>query len=668
MEKLTPQEWQQTEARVDEAETQQRAADKASQDLYRETGLPKISPEPTDRYPEVVQARNTLPNEEVVNSSSSPRQVKKALEREEAFGQLAEATLGPDDSPERALVGWRKRNMIAAMRRQAMLEELRQDLLNEESAYLRKIKGQPTGSELDALEEIRQELAGLDQEQEQLLKSTPEAYYGLHLNELKEYKGQLEQGKLVETDYVKERAEDIVVHLHAGKPVMIYGHLGTGKTELAMHIAREYIGKEALVVSGSKHTSLAELYGHQVLAIDRIDPQELDGFIGNVERKFNEWEEQNPQAPEEDKSRSHDRILQTYLAGLKGGTISEFFLGPIYRAMQEGRPVIIDEVNAIPHEVLISLNHILTRKVGDRINVQQDSGMEVEVGEGFGVMMTGNLNQGQERYIDRQDMDPALLSRLYKVEYDYLPQKTEGRLEDEAGKENELFHLLIAEVMDKNGNIEGPKDSVKKLWNLAKAARLTQDVFAGRAIQSAYYFKEAGGRAARYVLKESVLSLRALNHVMTQWQQEGYRNELDYYLWKEFVSQSTIASDRAYLYQLLKDQFGFFQSPGWDQNPNYGSGGMVESFNVVPPQNQAPEKEFIGPRKTVDVAFGNGPERTDWPEQAAIGTESSMELTEKLAQLEEWKTNFEQEIKNLETQVEETCQLEGAPGAGQANA
>jgi len=300
--------------------------------------------------------------------------------------------------------------------------------------------------------------------------------------------------------------------------------------------------------------------------------------------------------------------------------------------------------------------------------VQQDSGMEVEVGEGFGVMMTGNLNQGQERYIDRQDMDPALLSRLYKVEYDYLPQKTEGRLEDEAGKENELFHLLIAEVMDKNGNIEGPKDSVKKLWNLAKAARLTQDVFAGRAIQSAYYFKEAGGRAARYVLKESVLSLRALNHVMTQWQQEGYRNELDYYLWKEFVSQSTIASDRAYLYQLLKDQFGFFQSPGWDQNPNYGSGGMVESFNVVPPQNQAPEKEFIGPRKTVDVAFGNGPERTDWPEQAAIGTESSMELTEKLAQLEEWKTNFEQEIKNLETQVEETCQLEGAPGAGQANA
>ena len=87
--------------------------------------------------------------------------------------------------------------------------------------------------------------------------------------------------------------------------------------------------------------------------------------------------------------------------------------------MDDGRPVIIDEVNAIPHELLISMNHVLTRKVGDEVNVQQNSGSAITIKDGYGVMMTGNLNQGDERYVDRQDMDPAFLSRVYKIEYDY---------------------------------------------------------------------------------------------------------------------------------------------------------------------------------------------------------------------------------------------------------
>jgi MoxR-like ATPase len=136
------------------------------------------------------------------------------------------------------------------------------------------------------------------------------------------------------------------------------------------------------------------------LAIDKINKDELDSFVKQVEQKFEEWIKENPKAKEDEKNRAHDRILQTYLAQFKGGTISDFFMGPIYCAMAEGRPVIIDEVNAIPHEVLISLNHILTRKVGDKINVQQNTGTQVEVKEGFGVMMTGNLNQGQEKYIE----------------------------------------------------------------------------------------------------------------------------------------------------------------------------------------------------------------------------------------------------------------------------
>src|SRR3989338_8643126 len=274
-----------------------------------------------------------------------------------------------------------------------------------------------------------------------LVQSSPEAFYGLRLKELEGYKKELKHGRIVETPYVQNKAEDIVAHLQANRPVLVYGHFGSGKTELAMHVARKYLKKDALVISGAKHMSLAELYGHQVLSLDKIDTAELDTFTKEVEAKYNAWVDEHKDANEAEKNRAHDRILQTYLTQLKTGTISKYFLGPIYRAAKEKRPIIIDEVNAIPHELLISLNFFLTRKPGDKMNVQQDSGEVVEVPEeGINVIMTGNLNQGQEQYVGRQDMDTAFLSPLYKLEYDYLPQKTEGSLEDEASKENELFH------------------------------------------------------------------------------------------------------------------------------------------------------------------------------------------------------------------------------------
>ncbi len=345
--------------------------------------------------------------------------------------------------------------------------------------------------------------------------------------------------------------------------------------------------------------------------------------------------------------------------------------------MEEGRIVIIDEVNAIPHEVLISLNHLLTRKVGDKINIQQDSGREIEIQEGFGIIMTGNLNQGQEKYIDRQDMDPAFLSRLHKIEYDYLPQNTEGTLEDEASKENEQFQLLLVSLMDKDGNLEIPEDSLKKLWNLAKSARIIQDVFAGKELGGAYYFKEAGGRATRYLLKESVLSLRGLENIISQWKAEGFAKELDYYVYNNFIKEGTVASDRAYLYQLMKDQFGFFQTKvkdfdndggeiekdSWPQNPSYGSGGVVNSFDVTTPKNPAEKRKFFTPRQVVEFAFGKAPERTQWPqtkENPEFEDEPEDPINPEILKLEEFMKNLKKERLEILGSINEVCELEKA--------
>ncbi len=608
--------WGAIEKNVNEAEEKKHQEQNASQVLFAETGLQR-------------EERTEKDRQEILEKANRKRVTEKALERENFFNQEAEKILGQADSPERVLVGFRMENLAKALRYEKALETKRQVLLNEEVEVLKSSNNAPRGEELEALDEIREELKKNQQLREDLLVLNPEAYFGLNLKKLKESKKEFSEGRIVETDYVKEKMEDIELHLRADKPILIYGHLGSGKSELAMHAAKKYSKKPALIISGSKNISQAEFYGHQVLTVDENS----------------------------------------------GSTVSDFYLGPIYQAMEEGRVVIIDEVNAIPHEVLISLNHLLTRKVGDKINIQQDSGREIEIQEGFGIIMTGNLNQGQEKYIDRQDMDPAFLSRLHKIEYDYLPQNTEGTLENEASKENEQFQLLLVSLMDKNGNLEIPEDSLKKLWNLAKSARIIQNVFAGKELNSAYYFKEAGGRSTRYLLKESVLSLRGLENVISQWKAEGFAKELDYYVYNNFIKEGTVASDRAYLYQLMKDQFGFFQTKvkdfdndgkeiekdSWPQNPNYGSGGVVNSFDITTPKNPAEKRKFFTPRRVVEFAFGKAPERTQWP-QTKETPEFEDELVDpinpEVLKLEEFMKNFkEKEKAELWKDINEVCEL-----------
>ncbi|MDO9231314.1 MAG: AAA family ATPase [bacterium] len=649
MESQNFEQWKKVEENVNEAEKNKRQAQKASQMMYRETKIPK-------------EERQEKSEEEILEKSKRGRVAKKALERENVFETEAEKILGEENSPERELVELRKENLIKALRYEKAIQMERKGLLLEKVEILKGFDGAPSGEELEALDEVRDELGENQNLREKSLELSPESYFGLHLKQLEEYKKELEDGKIVETDYVKEQMEDIEVHLQANKPILIYGHLGSGKSELAMHTAKKYISENnpdilekkqeledilikqkkekkyddgslnnliavkelelqklcelkgsALIISGSKNISQAEFYGHQVLTVDEKT----------------------------------------------GSTVSDFFMGPIYQAMEEGRIIIIDEVNAIPHEVLISLNHILTRKVGDKINIQQDSGREIEIKEGFGIMMTGNLNQGQEKYVDRQDMDPAFLSRLHKIEYDYLPQETEGSLEDSAGKENELFHLILADIMDKNGNMEIPKGSEQKLWNLAKSARLIQNVFAGKEIDGAYYFKEAGGRSTKYFLQENVLSIRALENVISQWKMEGYEKELDYYIWNNFIKESTVATDRAYLYQILKDQFGFFQSDGWDKNLDYGNEGVVNSFEISAPKNKSAKREFFGPRETVEMAFGKAPERTKWPEvSSAVEMEEENIINPEIMEMEEWNGFLKKEMGDLKNEIKEVCVAE----------
>ena len=657
---LSTDEWAKAEANVNRAEVLKRK----SVALGGKEDVGSMSVSESDKTDKKILSELGI---EPLDDSDVDSIEAEKLAHEEAYERL----LGEGDSPEKALVSLRWKNLSRAMKTEAALERERGRIVEYETGVIKKMitkqdAGQPVSAERILLSKAAEKERVLDAADETLKKSSPEAWYGLNLKELKEYKEQLESGKIVETDYVRKQAEEIVTHIRAGQPVFIHGHLGSGKTELAFHVARKYFGKEALIISGSKHTSPAELYGHQVLSLREVDPNESENryktFLKTANDEMERWRKENTGAKDKEAEQQFDLIksgLQERLAyEYRSGTVSDYFMGQVYQAMKEGRPIILDEVNAIPHDVLISLNHLLTRKVGDVIRIQQNSGSEVKIAEGFGFILTGNINEGgADRYVMRQDLDPAFLSRLHLIKHDYLPQVKVGILDeasagDGKGGRNELFELMASRVMDKNGDIEIPEGELRKLWNLAKAARATEDNFSGGSVDKSQFFKQGGGTTSfEYRLKEGVLSIRGMDRIITAWQNDGYRNELDYYVFTEFVNQSTKLSDKAYLYQLFKDQYGFFQGGKWEENPDYGSKGTVSAFKVSAPEVPAPKIEFNGPRQVVDTVFGKGPERTRWPDYRKKGTVSEeaispdIAVAEKLNELELFQQSYSERLK-----------------------
>jgi len=419
--------------------------------------------------------------------------------------------------------------------------------------------------------------------------------------------------------------------LMQGQPVFLHGHLGSGKTELARYISTKKLGKEYHIISGSKHMSPSEIYGHDVLT---VHGEEIDKPLDVVaEERLKIWIEDNQErlagleefAREGEINRAQDRILTTLK---ESSTISKFIPGPIYRAMENGEPFIIDEINAIPHDILIGLNDRLTRKPGDKVNIQQDGGRTITVKQGFCVILTGNLNVGDlQQYVDRKELDPAFVSRLYSEEHDYLPQQTEGKIDEADANEDELFLVATTMLLDRQSNLKIPEGGLEKVWNLTKAAKIIQNVFAKKQVNSKYYYTVGGtNQLVVPTLEKTVLSIRALKKIIESWIADGFNKELDHYVYDEFIKTSTNPSDAAYCYQLLS-KFHFFNPESWGV-PDYGTGGQLSSFKVKDPENKrTKEIEFIPPREVVDMLYGKErrPERKIWPEYGVLGEKATEE-------------------------------------------
>ncbi len=465
-------------------------------------------------------------------------------------------------------------------------EELREKLAIRDEQLARYIKDTKFFSDFSLADETRREerLKALDlMNQYAELKFSDEGYYPMHYLRLQKYQESLEAGRLIEVPSVKQDADELRRKIADGQPVFIVGDQGSGKTDLAKTVAREFGTKEPYLVSMRHDMDLGDVVGrHQIEVIAKIIAEERESFIQRKVEEVNEridnWKKAHPEKTELDLETQtaiglfRDAGKSDYQAELEAHVETKFILGQMYRAMEEGVPFILDEANAAPHDVLIALNDYLTRRPGDVIRVQQDGGREITIKKGFAFVLTGNEGEKYKRG-DGRGMDPAFLSRLHRIDYDYPRQTTdvtyqqylefkakESQLTFEERKKQpeiqvEMFEILTAMLMETDGTVNLPPSEFENVFNLARVARLLQDNYSGRQIDASLY-KGVGAR--QYNLKKSVPSIRNLISVIADWKADGYLRPLDYFLYQNFIAQAEVPEDRVFLISVFRDCGNFF--------------------------------------------------------------------------------------------------------------
>lgn len=447
--------------------------------------------------------------------------------------------------------------------------------------------------------------------------------------------------------------------------VYLHGDFGTGKTALAKHIARTRFGKEPLIVSGSKFLDpdrfteefrikklgsveflnqiLAESGKKKRLKKDAGMEEVIGAMVGSkdeVRQKIVEnylREEYQHSLPEgalfddgdfqkyakDNASRVSEKLLKdiddqldaTFSNQVQG----RYVLGAMFQAMKEGRPLIVDEANAITPEVLIAFNDLLTKKVGSFVQTRTEEG-GFKLKEGYCVMWTGNTG---ERYKAARynDMDPASYSRIVPIKVSYLPQSREvnnmqqlmERLELQklGGKEfadneevlrfvkdskeragsDQIFQVLLLKMLNRRMGSEmlakkdDPYSVIKDIYRLSVASRIVMDMFEGRLQQLPSFpgLEKIIGSSENTVLmkklKSSNLTMRELiDNIIGGYMDEGESMDIEHYTYKFVQKFATVPEEQAIIYAILQ-KCGFFSTDeGW---PNYQNAKDAGDFKAM---------------------------------------------------------------------------------------
>jgi MoxR-like ATPase len=497
------------------------------------------------------------------------------------------------------------------------------------------------------INEIKNEVERLQENFLQKSGQDRDFYFAVRGEQLREYGKQLEKGKIVEVPYVSEKMETILGYLKRGKNVFITGDTGGGKTEVAKVAAKNFSGgREPVVIRCYPQMGQEELFGH--LSLTAKGFSKVENIMDDISKAITKWETKNPNSSKELTDKAAELITKKLLNS-SGVTVMEYLLGSFYIGMKEGRVVIFDEGNALKPELRRKLNDLYTYKAGQNLTIQEDGGQKIKIKKGYGVIITANEG---ERYGEgkngRYEYDPAELDRFGRIEYDYLPQATEGALADIIDpKQKQLFSIAVANLIDSKGNLTAPAGSLEKLWDLAQFGALTQHAFRG-TLDSAHFINNEGVGFNERI--DVLITPRKLHDILSHWQEDNFRYELDYYVGLHLVEQAKKPIHKAILYHLGQLK-GFFKSDNWQELPSDLQ--RQKSFQLNLTQNRAEGLELHDLSQVVEAIWGKAPERSVWEpgkKEEAVSETVRIAIIRDLKQLIE---SLNEEIENQDASNQE---------------
>ena len=325
------------------------------------------------------------------------------------------------------------------------------------------------------------------QEKVQKFELNPETVDMLQRREIRNMQRDLERYSFAETESRTELIREILPDLMQGAPVLFQGETGSGKSQLAKYVSERYLKKDPALIPVQEQIKESQILGSR---------------------------------------------------GLKGGE-TVFDYSEFVKAQKEGRPVILDEVNLMPHEFAGILHDLLQKRVGD-VWKHPVTGEEIPIRAP--IMATANLKS--ERYKQRYELDVATLRRFIggagarEIHYLVLGKKNkEGQY-----IAPETLKILTAVLADRHGNIQWNEaeaaQKVDELKRFAAACRKIQEDFTLSVREGA---EESLAKSDRLAFRELVVTLKDQIEIMKAWKAGGFKEPLGDVVLREFFHKAEIS-------------------------------------------------------------------------------------------------------------------------------
>jgi len=387
------------------------------------------------------------------------------------------------------------------------------------------------------------------------------------------------------------RLKKILTELNQGRIVFLSGDTGSGKTELALLVAQLYLdskgikNRKAILIWWSRETDLSDFTLEKVISSENMMSKSSDDLIRG-ERNATTLKEKvldtiidksaikneimseitQGEKTDEEKEQLKQEIEQLDLD--KYHIFTKYHAKGLIKAMHDGVPLIIDEMNAIRPEVLIGLNHYFTRKVGEKITLPNGLG-SFEIKEGFCILATGNdkeANTKKEMYEGRYKIDESLINRMSVIEKWYMHQIDEqfsnsnlSEFDEERDQleylnANEIYGVLLMLLLDPKKKKGKRLTTSSKVWFeimkeslVGKTAQETKSAFFLelkkfaifiKKLQDAFERKHAvmcDGVDISNLITKRAFSMRNVREILSDYQEDS--KSLYYHIYNKYLSQ-----------------------------------------------------------------------------------------------------------------------------------